>query len=89
MGVEMLVGCQHGDFHQTTDLECVREVRARDKNFGIIFLEVLFGLVEVEEFSKKNYRGKWKDYEESLTYLQLGGDRGNGAGEETEKQKRG
>lgn len=53
MGMEMLVGCQHEDFHQTTYLGCMREVRARDKNFGIIFLELLFGLVEVEEFSIK------------------------------------
>lgn len=48
-----------------------------------------FGVVEVEEFSKKNDRGKWRDVEKFLTYLQLGGDRGNGAGEETEKQKLG
>lgn len=60
MHLEMLLGCQHGDVHQTTDLGCVRGVRARNKNFGITFLEVLFGLVKVEKFSKKNVERKMK-----------------------------
>lgn len=57
-GLEMLVGCQHGDVHQMTDLGHMRKVRARKKNFRITFLEVLFGAVEVGEFSKKNVKRK-------------------------------
>lgn len=49
---------------------------------------MLFGIVEVNEFSKKKVE-KRKPWGESLTYLQSGGDRGNGADEETQKQKLG
>lgn len=85
----MLVGCQHRDVCQITDLEYVKEVRAKDKNFGITFLEVLYGTMELMSSLRKMQREKWKACGESLTYLQLGGDRENGASEETEKQKLG
>lgn len=41
-----------------TDLGHMRTVRARKKNFRITFLEVLFGAVEVDAFSKKNVKRK-------------------------------
>lgn len=50
MGLEMLVGCQYGDVHQIIGLGCTREVRAGVEHFGITFLEVLLGVVEVGEF---------------------------------------
>lgn len=58
IGLEVLVGCQHGNAHQMVDLRCMRKVSARAKSFGITFLEVLFGDVEIEEFSRKNVERK-------------------------------
>lgn len=52
-GLEMLVGRQHRDVHQITDLGYVKEVRAKDQNFGITFLEVLYGTVELMSFLRK------------------------------------
>lgn len=49
----MLVGRQHRDVHQITDLGYVKEVRAKDQNFGITFLEVLYGTVELMSFLRK------------------------------------
>lgn len=58
IGLERLVGCQHGDVHKMPDLGHMGNVRARKKNFRITFLEVLFGAVEVDAFSKKNAKRK-------------------------------
>lgn len=88
MGVELLVGCQHGDFHQTTDLRCMRQVRARDRNFGIIFQKCYLELWKQKSFLRKITEGNG-EIMKSLTDLHLGGNRGNGAGEEMEKQKLG
>lgn len=87
MGLEMPVGCQNGDVHQTTDLGCMREVRARGKNFGITFLEMLFGAVAVEKFSKKNVEREMESLWRACNCPQSGGDRKHAAAEEAEKQK--
>lgn len=52
-GLKMLERCQHRAVYQTIGLGNIREVRARDKNFGVTSLEVLLEALEVDRFSKK------------------------------------